>query len=161
MNDPGDEHAEPAIAPPDRVAMFARCYRALFNETAIMFGGPLYLVGSILTSETPGDIDLRLQLDRATCILYWGEKFAGPSWEAPKGWIARKREELKQSRRLTKVIGRGGRGRVDFQFQCTLFSGCDDLGNGIAGRPIMRDGKPHLRVDEIPDHVFVAGRGDP
>ena len=158
--DKGDEKPR---TPLDRAQAFARCMRGFGNELAAMFGGPLYLVGSILTSDNPGDIDLRLMLDRETAVLYWGEDFDGPSYADKPGWFARKREELKQSRRLTRTFGRGGRARIDFQFQCTLFSGCDDLGNGINGLPIMRgDGsKPYLRVDTVPNSLFIAGRGDP
>jgi hypothetical protein len=115
----------------------------------------------MLTSDAPGDIDLRLMLDRETHLLYWGEGFDGPSWEGKPGWLTRKREELKQSRRLTRTFGRAGRYRIDFQFQCTLFGNCDELGNGIDGNPIMRGTKPFLRVDTVPDALFGAGRGDP
>ena len=115
---------------------------------------------AMLTSDAPGDIDLRLMLDRETAILYWGEGFDGPSWDGKPAWFARKREELKQSRRLTRTFGRG-RHRIDFQFQVTLFGNCDDRGNGIDGSPIMRGTKPFLRVDTVPDALFSAGRGDP
>lgn len=140
--------------PFERGEAFARMMRGFGNELAMLFGGPLYLVGSILTSETPGDIDLRLQLDRETCVLYWGEDWDGPSWDSKPGWFARKREELKQSRRLTRTFSRGGRARIDFQFQCTLFSDID-------GMPIMRDDKPFLRVDTVPIALFSAGKGEP
>lgn len=156
-HDPGDAQVP---TPLDRAAAFARMIRGFGNELAAMFGGPLYLVGSILTSLEPGDIDLRLMLDRETSILYWGEGFDGPSYADKPAWFARKREELKQSRRLTRTFGRHGR-RIDFQFQVTLFDGCDDLGNGINGAPIMRGEKPFLRVDGIPDALFAAGRGAP
>jgi hypothetical protein len=147
-------------SPLEHAECFARSFAGFANELAMMFGGPIYLVGSYLTSLSPGDIDLRLQLDRETCVLYWGEDFGGPSREAPRGWLARKREELKQSRRMTRVFGRG-RTRIDFQFQSTLFKDCDALGNGIAGEPIMKEGKPSLRLDAVPWEIFAAGRGDP
>lgn len=148
--------AEPQIvAPPtplERAESFARSFRGWANELAMLYGGPLYLVGSALTIDHPGDYDLRLQLDRETCVLYWGDKFGEQSWDPSDGWFARKREELKQSRRITKTFGRGWK-RFDFQFQCTLFR--DD------GTPLMREGKPVLRLDECPTHLFAAGRGDP
>lgn len=156
-HDSGDEQPP---TPLDRGQAFARCMRGFGNELAAMFGGPLYLVGSMLTSDAPGDIDLRLMLDRETAILYWGEGFDGPSWDGKPAWFARKREELKQSRRLTRTFGRG-RHRIDFQFQVTLFGNCDDRGNGIDGSPIMRGTKPFLRVDTVPDALFTAGRGEP
>lgn len=139
--------------PMERAATFARSIAGFANELAMLFGGPLYLVGSSLTSTAPGDRDLRLMLDRETCVLYWGEDFGGPSWEAPRGWLARKREELKQSRRLTRTF-RGHGPRIDFQFQCALFSEID-------GEPIGHEGKPRLRLDAVPRELFEAGRGDP
>ena len=59
-HDSGDEQPP---TPLDRGQAFARCMRGFGNELAAMFGGPLYLVGSMLTSDAPGDIDLRLMLD--------------------------------------------------------------------------------------------------
>ncbi len=148
--------------PMDRATSVARMLLGFGNGLAMLYGGPLYLVGSICTSPTPGDVDLRLCLDRATCVLYWGDDFGGPSWEAKPGWIARKREELKQSRRLTRTFrGKGGLPRFDFQFQCSLFKGCDDVGNGVLGEPIGHDGKPRIRVDTIANEWFAAGMGDP
>lgn len=148
MSDP------PPPTPLERAEMFARCMRGFANEYAMLFGGPLYLVGSYLTASHPGDIDLRLMLDRETCVLYWGEDFGGPSWDAKPGWFARKREELKQSRRLTRTFGRG-RYRIDFQFQCTLFSEISP------GEPIGYEGKPKIRVDTAPNELFAAGTGEP
>ncbi len=80
--DPGDEQPP---TPMERAAAFARMMRGFGNELAALFGGPLYLVGSILTSHTPGDIDLRLMLDRETCILYWGDDWDGPAWDGRAG----------------------------------------------------------------------------
>lgn len=141
-----------------RAASVARMMLGFGNELAMLYGGPLYLVGSICTSPTPGDVDLRLCLDRVTCVLYWGDDFGGPSWEAKPGWIVRKREELKQSRRLTRTFrGKGGLPRFDFQFQCTLFSELPET----LGEPIGHDGKPRIRVDTIPNEWFAAGMGDP
>jgi hypothetical protein len=147
---------EAIIEPPtplERAETFKRSFQGWANNYAIQFGGPLYLVGSILTSIMPGDIDIRLQLDRETCVLWWGEHFDGPRWEAGRDWLWRKREELKQSRRITRAF-RGHGPRIDFQFQCTLFRDGD-------GSPIMRDGKPFLRLDAVPDELFQAGKSDP
>lgn len=148
-HDAGDEQPP---TPFERAELFARSFVGWANEYALLYGGPVYLVGSKLTSFTPGDIDIRLQLDRETCVLWWGADFDGPSYLAPHGWLARKRDELKQARRIARVFGRG-RIRVDFQFRCTLFR--DD------GTPIMREGKPCLRLDQVPNELFAAGRGDP
>lgn len=145
----------PAPTPLELAKSFATSFRGWANELAMLFGGPLYLVGSSLTSLHPGDRDLRLMLDRETCVVWWGEDFGGPSWESKPGWFARKREELKQSRRMTKAWNRApGMPRIDFQFQSTLFSELD-------GEPIGYEGKPRLRLDDADRALFAAGRSDP
>lgn len=140
--------------------MFALRFRGNANHLAIGYGGPLYLVGSALTSQTPGDIDLRLLLLREDAEAMWGERFDHFDLDWSVGKIARHREELKQSRRLTRRW-KGGAGlgdyvrRFDFQFQVTLFSDDPDR------HPIMPD-KPALRLDAIPIGILLdAGRGDP
>lgn len=139
--------------------MFALRFRDNANYLAIAYGGPLYLVGSALTSLAPGDIDLRLLLDRADCEAMWGRRFDHLDLNWSQGKIARHREELKQSRRLTRRWRGGallgGVRRFDFQFEPALFS--DDADR----HPIMRD-KPSMRLDTIPmDILLDAGRGDP
>lgn len=134
---------------------FAIRFRGNANSLAVAYGGPLYLVGSVLTSLEPGDIDLRLQLGRDDLETWFGKDFDshGLEWSAAKWRL--EREQLKQSRRLTRRW-RGGcpAWRFDFQFQSTLFSDLDGL-------PIMRENKPHLRLDTVPLGFFAAGRGDP
>lgn len=148
------------MTPLDQAETFALRFRNNANHLAIAYGGPLYLVGSALTSLTPGDIDLRLLLDRADCEAMWGERFDHSDLEWSPGKLARHREELKQSRRLTRRW-RGGSGlgyarRFDFQFKCALFTDSDDR------HPVMPDDKPFLRLDTIPiDILLDAGRGDP
>jgi hypothetical protein len=143
----------------ERAEQFAIRFRNNANHLAIAYGGPLYLVGSCLTSLTPGDIDLRLLLDRSDCVAMWGEHFDHGSVEWSAGKLARHREELKQSRRLTRRW-RGGAGfdgirRFDFQFQCGLFTDAEDR------HPVMPD-KPFLRLDSVPMHILLdAGRGEP
>src|SRR4051812_35625609 len=56
----------------ERAENFALRFRSNANHLAIAYGGPLYLVGSALTSLLPGDIDLRLLLDRTDCEAMWG-----------------------------------------------------------------------------------------
>lgn len=108
--------------------MFALRFRANANSYAMQFGGPLYLVGSVLTSLEPGDIDLRLCLERADMEALFGGDVEDRSleWSAPR-W-RREREQLKQSRRLTRRW-RGGcpAWRFDFQFQICLMSDSDGL----------------------------------
>jgi hypothetical protein len=148
-----------APTPLDQAEAFAVRFRGNANHLAIGYGGPLYLVGSALTSLVPGDIDLRLLLDRADCEAMWGEHFDRGDLDWSPGKLARHREELKQSRRLTRHW-RGGAGlgyarRFDFQFQVGLFV------EGGDRHPVMHD-KPFLRLDTIPiDILLDAGRGDP
>lgn len=139
--------------------LFAVRFRSAANHLAIAYGGPLFLVGSAITSRAPGDIDLRLCLDRVDMVTLWGEAFDKNDFEWSPGKLLRHREELKQSRRLTRgwgslLLHMLGTNRVDFQFQCGLFSDIDGL-------PIMHEGKPNLRLDAIPLDYFAAGRGDP
>ena len=142
------------MSPAEQADTFALRFRAWANSYAMAYGGPLYLVGSMLTSLEPGDIDLRLQLTREDLELWFGKDFDshGLEW-SPARWRL-EREQLKQSRRLTR-IWKGGcpAWRFDFQFQSTLFSDFDGL-------PIMREGKPFLRLDTVPLSYFAAGRGD-
>lgn len=139
--------------------VFALRFRGNANHLAIAYGGPVYLVGSALTSLTPGDIDIRLLLDRVDCEAYWGRRFDHGDLEWSAGKIARYREELKQSRRLTRRWKGGalpsGVRRFDFQFQSALFTDAEDR------HPAMPD-KPFLRLDVIPMEILLdAGRGDP
>jgi len=147
------------LSPLARAEMFALRFRSNANHLAIAYGGPLYLVGSALISLVPGDIDLRLLLDRADCEAMWGERFDHSDLEWSAGKLARHREELKQSRRLTRRwrggAGLGGVRRFDFQFQPGLFT------DGGDRHPVMLD-KPFLRLDTIPiDILLDSGRGDP
>jgi hypothetical protein len=146
------------VTPLEQAETFALRFRGNANHLAIAYGGPLYLVGSALTSLTPGDIDLRLLLDRTDCEAMWGEKFDHGDLEWSAGKLSRHREELKQSRRLTRRWKGGaivGVRRFDFQFQTGLFTDAPDR------HPVMHD-KPFLRLDMIPMDVLLdAGRGDP
>ena len=141
------------MTPAEQAEEFAVRFRGWANSFALAYGGPLYLVGSLLTSMEPGDVDLRLHLEREDMLLWFGEDFDahGLEW-SPAKW-RRAREELKQSRRLSRMWRGYPARRFDFQFQCAMFSDIDGL-------PIMRD-KPSLRLDTVPLSYFAAGRGDP
>jgi hypothetical protein len=143
------------VTPIEQAETFALRFRSNANSLAMAYGGPLYLVGSVLTSLEPGDIDLRLMLERDDMETLFGSDFDshGLEW-SPAKW-RRERESLKQSRRLTRRWRGGGPAwRFDFQFQCSLFSEFDGL-------PIMREKVPFLRLDTTPLSYFAAGRGDP
>lgn len=147
-------HATPT--PHEKAESFASRFRRQANSYALTYGAPLYLVGSMLTSERPGDIDIRVMILREDI-----EQLFGPNVEGIPDWTpatyARAREELKQSRRLTRRwcrVGKDWGTRIDFQFQISLNS-------YATGLPIMRDDKPSMRLDNVPLDMFNAGRGDP
>lgn len=150
----------PELTPREVAEGFALAFRRTANSYALAYGGPLYLVGSMLTSLEPGDIDIRVMIERGDIEQMFGENVDGiPSWSPAT--YAKAREELKQSRRLTRRWCRGGwlfagrswGTRVDFQFQISL--------TGESGLPVMRDDKPSLRLDDVPLSYFTAGRGEP
>lgn len=141
--------------PLEQAETFALRFRGNANSLAMAYGGPLYLVGSVLTSLEPGDIDLRLCLERADMEALFGGDIETRGLEWSNAVWRREREQLKQSRRLTRRW-RGGcpAWRFDFQFQVALMS-------ESTGLPIMREEKPNLRLDTVPLSYFAAGRGDP
>jgi len=140
--------------PQQRAETFAISFRTNANSMAMAYGGPLYLVGSMLTSLEPGDVDLRLQLTREDLEEWFGKGADEYAIEWSPGRWAREREQLKQSRRMTRRWRGYPARRFDFQFQTTLFSDVDGL-------PIMREGKPSMRLDTVPLSYFAAGRGEP
>jgi hypothetical protein len=65
VRDPGDEHADfgyPPPTPTQHAESFARSFVGLANELALLYGGPVYLVGSMLTTVAPGDSTSRRAL---------------------------------------------------------------------------------------------------
>lgn len=161
-----DAGAEAApLAPPtstERAAMFAHCFAGQANHLAAQFGGQLWLVGSMLTSLTPGDIDLRLAITREDLVDLFGDDNIDCTVPWGASSYRRAREELKVSRRMTRrwcIANRTSRPtrhwatRVDFQFWICLFN--DD------GNPIGREEKPRLRLDTLPLGFLDAGRGEP
>lgn len=137
--------------PMERSRHFAEAFQANANQLAMAYGGPVYLVGSMLRSVEPGDCDLRVMLSREDLELWFGKDFEsrGATW-SPAKWRL-EREQLKQSRRLSKRWRGYPARRFDLQFQSALFSDIDGL-------PIMREG-PYLRLDVTPLDYFGAGHG--
>lgn len=141
---------------------FAHCFKGQANHLAMQFGGPVYLVGSMLTSEAPGDVDLRLAISREDIEALFGTDNVDCHGDWGAASFRRCREELKQSRRMTRRWCRTQRTsrawdadlpRIDFQFVIVLF---DDL-----NEPIFGVDKPRLRLDSVPSAMFTAGRGEP
>jgi hypothetical protein len=154
----------PAIpsTPLEHAEMFAYCFRGNANSIAYAYGGPVYLFGSLITSDEPGDIDIRVHVAREDMIALFGEGIDQVGREWGQGGYRRGREELKQSRRLTRrwckdhpTGRRRWAGRVDFQFVIALMAD-----NGL---PIFeeRDTRPRIRLDDVPVSHFAAGRNDP
>lgn len=141
--DTGDEQALPA--PPRECPIsswLAPALRAHADGLASMYGGPIWMVGSALQLEDPGDVDLRCVLEEHD----WRRLFGGldqHGQEKERTRLRRYREELKQSRRLA----RGFRYRFDFQFQSRA--------------AFKAKHGPRVRIDAVPDYVFAAGLGDP
>lgn len=135
--------------------LFAARFRANANSLAMAYGGRLWLVGSTLTSNDPGDIDLRCVITHEDAELMFGADSGpnqGPDW-TPGRW-RRAREELKQSRRLTRRWKGGAHPsyvrRFDFQFVMCSPPEMFEIGD-----------RPRLRLDTAPDEALNAGRGDP
>ena len=138
------------MTPAERAEMFALRFRGQANHLAFQFGGPVYLVGSYLHAENPGDVDLRCMIEREDADLWFGKDADGHGVDWTPGSFARCREELKQSRRLTR---RWKMGRIDFQLQIALFS------DGT-GEPILDD-RPRIRLDAVPLEMLRSGKGEP
>jgi hypothetical protein len=100
------------------------------------------LVGGALTGSA-GDRDIRLLVTRERAEEMWGE-WSEDAYAPSGAWLARKRDELKQARRLCRLT----RTHVDFQFFTGLFS--DD------GAPLLDD-RPRIRLDSLPWSFFAVG----
>lgn len=148
----------PPPAPPtsrERAEAWALRFRGQANHLAFQFGAPLYLVGSYLHAEEPGDIDIRCLIAREDLEAWFGKDCDGAGLDWTPGSFKRCREELKQSRRMTRRWNRKDRPpiRIDFQFQESLFS-------DTTGEPIQDD-RPRIRLDAVPIEMLRAGKGEP
>lgn len=143
MHDPGDEDLpSPAAAPPlPASSWFSRNAARTACAFATRYGGPVYLVGSALREERPGDFDVRLVLDERDLVRLFGERRIVQDrwWDWTEQDHQRGREQLKQSRRLARRF----RCNVDFQFQSLAEA--------------ARHAGPRLRLDTVPDATFEAG----
>jgi hypothetical protein len=157
MNDPGDEHIDPCPVPVvDEYQCALRNLRRLATGQAGAYGGPVYLVGSGVGEFRlwPDygwlrDLDIRCIVTPAIAEGLFGphDIVAGDLYAYSAQAIAMTREQLKQSRRLSRAL----HCRVDFQFQ---------VQSDPIACPPRYIGKPRLRLDTLPDVVFSAGLGD-
>lgn len=135
----------------ETVRGFVFMFQGEANGLALMFGAPLFLVGSALTSTDPGDIDLRMIITADDAVAMFGPEAHQARVEWKWSHFKMAREELKQSRRLTKrwrhiwTHDAERPMRFDFQFQ---------IGD-------KHPTKPKCRLDKVPDEMFAAGKGDP
>ena len=137
-----------------RARTFAGIFRGNANSIAFAYGGPVFLVGSYITDEMPGDIDIRVLLAVEDLELWFGPVWQGIGHDWEPGAFRRHRDELKQSRRLTRRWHGPTNGmRIDFQFQNSLF---DDEGEAF-----QPDERPRIRLDAVPNSMLRAGRGEP
>lgn len=150
----------PALTVEERVDNFVRSFESNANSLALFFGGPVYLVGSYLTSLHPSDIDIRLAMDFNDARAFFGEDVAEIGNEWGKGRFARHRAQLKESRRLTRRFHKCG--RIDFQIEfATHTVAKDGVVEIVCPLDIMACGKPFRRLDKVPDDFFDTGRNEP
>lgn len=139
-----------AYVPTSTVEGFSFMFQGEANGLSLMFGGPLYLVGSALHTSEPGDLDVRLILTADDVVAMFGPDAQNRHVEWKRSHLMMAREELKQSRRLTRRWRHAWHHdvarpmRFDFQFQ---------VGDHAPS-------KPKHRLDKVPDEMFNAGRGD-
>lgn len=140
--------------PRDLAEMFALRFRSNANSLAMAYGGPVWLVGSALTSLDPGDIDIRIVLTHADSVEMFGKDCHqyGIEWSVGRWRV--EREQLKQSRRQTRRWKGGAHPthvrRFDIQFVFCSPIEMFEIGD-----------RPRLRLDTCPASYFDAGRGDP
>lgn len=144
-HDAGDEHAAPRVpTTPPAADWLSLVMRPTANSLACRLGGPVYLCGSALTVARPADVDVRVVLAEHDIERLFGRpKPRGDGLDWTERDLRRGREQLKQSRRLSRRF----RCNVDFQIQT------EDEHAAHAGRP-------RLRLDTVPDDVLAAGLGD-
>lgn len=131
---------------------FADLFQNQANGIATYFGGRVWLVGSMLGPDdvTPGDIDIRVAIDRVDAKRLFFDLPANRRPWTDADW-RRARLELKWSRRL----GRGWGGACQSLFGVGLFDFQVQIEVGD-----VYEGKPRIRLDQAPDSFFAAGLGD-
>lgn len=145
-----DEAPKPRIIARDELPQAAQdfvfAFRPNADSLAMLYGAHLYLVGSALTSEHPGDMDVRVCLSGEDWLRLFGRKLPPEEGQvfSPQRW-KEEREALKQSRRMSRRYDY--RWRIDLQFQ---------IDGVFASHP-----GPKYQLDTTPDHYLQAGFGEP
>jgi hypothetical protein len=125
---------------------FVFAFRPNADSLASLYGAHLYLVGSALTSEHPGDMDVRIRLCGEDWLRLFGRLLPPEEGQVhARQWWNVNRESLKQSRRMTRRYD--FRWRIDLQFQ---IDGVFDSHPG-----------PKYQLDTALDHILDAGFGEP
>lgn len=131
---------------PQAAQDFVFAFRPNADSLSMLYGGHLYLVGSALTSEHPGDMDVRIAVpDQDWLRLFGYNKPAEEGMVQGPQWWAWTRECLKVSRRMTRRYEY--RWRLDIQLQREEV---------FASHP-----GPKFQLDTTPDHFLQAGFGEP
>lgn len=116
------------------------------DSLAMLYGGHLYLVGSALTSEHPGDMDVRVCLSREDWVRLFGDdQTIKEGATQTVQWWAWTRECLKISRRMTRRYQ--NRWRIDIQLQR------EEVFQVHPGAK--------FQLDRAPDHLLGVGLGEP
>ena len=131
---------------PQAAQDFAFAFRPNADSLAMLYGGHLYLVGSALTSEHPGDMDVRIAICGEDYLRLFGKKLPPEEGQilSPQRWNE-EREALKISRRMSRRYE--FRWRIDIQFQL------DDV--------LLSHPGPKYQLDATPEHYLQAGFGEP
>lgn len=115
------------------------------NQLAARYGGPVYLVGSALTCETPSDFDVRVIITQADADRLYGTdttRTLEAVWSMQSWRMAY--DALKQSRRSTRAYA--GMATIDVQIQ-------------VGEQDCYKD-KPRRRLDQAPAWLWRAGLED-
>lgn len=115
------------------------------DSLAMLYGAHLYLAGSALTSEHPGDMDVRIALCDEDWLRLFGHRKPVEGTAHDSQWWAWVRECLKVSRRMSRRYE--FRWRIDIQFQR----------DGV----LLSHPGPRFQLDRAPEHCLQAGFGEP
>lgn len=122
---------------------FVFAFQQNANSLAILYGGPVFLVGSGLTKAAPRDWDVRIVISELDRLRLFGSKdtdwIDGFSQWGPARW----RLELESLRACRRMGERYKRFRFDLQIQ--------ELDYVLA----RHRNSPRLRLDSAPDDIFA------